>query len=63
MANAQVNNPEHQSTNPLLENVDMAEPISIKQMLAQLDGVFPIDEVVIEGDGPWKTTQLQLNIS
>ena len=26
------------------------EPISIKEILARLDGVFPMDEAVIEGD-------------
>ena len=28
----------------------MAAPISIKEMLAKLDGVFPMDEAVVEGD-------------
>jgi len=30
---------------------DEPEPISIKEMLIRLDGVFPMDEAVIEGKG------------
>lgn len=28
----------------------MEGPISIKEILAQLNGVFPMDEAVVEGD-------------
>jgi protein-ribulosamine 3-kinase len=41
-----------------MEEIDMKGPISIKEILAQLDGVFPMDEAVIEGDDLLITTQL-----
>lgn len=33
---------------------DKAATMTIKQILAQLDGVFPMDEAVIEGWNPCK---------
>jgi protein-ribulosamine 3-kinase len=33
-----------------MEETDMEGPISIKEILAQLDGEFPMDEAVMEGD-------------
>lgn len=33
-----------------METVDMEGPVSIKEILAQLDGTFPMDEAVVEGD-------------
>lgn len=36
----------------------MEGPISIKEILAQLDGEFPMDEAVVEGDDRPITTQL-----
>ena len=35
---------------PQLGETDMEGPISIKEILAQLDGEFPMDEAVVEGD-------------
>lgn len=32
-----------------METIDMEGPVSIKEILAQLDGRFPMDEAVIEG--------------
>jgi hypothetical protein len=37
-------------TVPPMGVVGMEGPISIKEILAQLDGEFPMDEAVIEGD-------------
>lgn len=33
-----------------LERTDKAPPMTIKQILAQLDGVFPMDEAVVDGN-------------
>lgn len=45
-------------TVPLVEERNREGPISIKEILAQLDGEFPIDEAVIEGDDLLTFTQL-----
>lgn len=31
---------------------EVAVPISIKEMLAELEGVFPMDESIVEGTTP-----------
>jgi hypothetical protein len=36
--------------------IDVEGPVSVKEILAQLDGVFPMDEAVIEGDALWIIT-------
>lgn len=33
-----------------LGGADKAPPMTIKQVLAQLDGVFPMDEAVVDGN-------------
>lgn len=45
-----------------MEETDMKGPVSIKEILAQLDGVFPMDEAVIEGDDRLMTTQLPRHV-
>ena len=37
-------------TIPPIGAIDMGGPVSAKEILAQLDGEFPMDEAVIEGD-------------
>jgi hypothetical protein len=34
---------------PPMKKTEMKGPISIKEILAQLDGQFPMDEAVVEG--------------
>lgn len=37
-----------------MESIDMEGPFSIKEILVQLDGRFPMDDAVIEGTLlPW----------
>ena len=43
---------QNQEVNVGNEADDEPEPISIKEMLIRLDGVFPMDEAVIEGKCP-----------
>ena len=33
-----------------METINMEGPVSIKEILTQLDGEFPMDEAVVEGD-------------
>lgn len=33
-----------------METINMEGPVSIKEILAQLDGKFPMDEAVVEGE-------------
>lgn len=44
------NNVETLTLAPAMETINMEGPVSIKEILAQLDGKFPMDEAVVEGD-------------
>lgn len=47
---------------PCHDGVDQARPLTIKERLASLDGYFPMDEAVIEGEShacPWPSPVLK----
>lgn len=41
-----------------MQSVDTEGPVSIKEILAQLEGRFPMDEAVVEGNEFFKINQI-----